>query len=90
MTDKQYIQAFLESEQRGIRKAYMQMKKPFLAFLHFRFSGLQDTDLEDAYHEAFLRLQQNILKGRLTHLVRADDYETTRRVNTTYHNVARP
>ncbi len=66
MTDSQYIQAFLESEQRGIRKAYLQIKKPFLAFLRFRFSGLQETDLEDAYHEAFLRLQQNILKGRLT------------------------
>ncbi len=66
MTDSQYIQAFLDNQQEGIYKAYTQMKKPFLAFLHSHFSGLQDTDLEDAYHEAFLRLQQNILTGRLT------------------------
>lgn len=65
-TDKKYITSFLESDQAGIRDAYKTMKWPFIAFVRSSCTQLDDIYLEDVYHESFLRMQQNILLGKLT------------------------
>lgn len=72
MTDSAYIQAFYTSNQQGIREAYDGMKERFIHFISFRCKELDDKYREDVYHEAFVQLQENILKGVIT-----DDKLTT-------------
>jgi RNA polymerase sigma factor (sigma-70 family) len=64
MTDKEIIQSFLTNNQHGIREVYYAWRKPFeLSIMRL----LPNTDdMDDAYHEAFIRLQQHILTERLT------------------------
>jgi len=71
MTDNEIIQAFLTNDQRGIREAYMAWREPFWASVHQR-TNLDELYRDDAYQEAFIRLQQHILTGRLT----ADNIQT--------------
>lgn len=66
MTDRAYIQSFLDKNQKGIREAYYGMKKRFIHFISFRCKELDAKYREDVYHEAFVRLQENILKGIIT------------------------
>ena len=64
MTDKEIIQSFLDNNQRGIREAYYAWRMPFEQSLT---RLLPKTDgMDDAYQEAFIRLQQHILTERLT------------------------
>lgn len=65
MTDTEIIQAFLTNNQQGIRWAYDAWQSSF------RYSVLSRTHIdedyiEDTYQEAFIRLQQHILTGRMT------------------------
>lgn len=65
MTDTEIIQAFLTNNQQGIRWAYDGWQSSF------RYSVLSRTHIdedyiEDTYQEAFIRLQQHILNGRMT------------------------
>lgn len=64
MTDKEIILSFLTNNQHGIREVYYAWRKPFeLSIMRL----LPNTDdMDDAYHEAFIRLQQHILTERLT------------------------
>ena len=64
--DAHYISALLKSKQSDIADAYKAMKKPFIAFVRSHCNQLESAYLEDVYHEAFIRLQQNILQGKLT------------------------
>ncbi len=66
MTDKEYIQAFYNSNQQGIRDAYVTFKKGFLKFIKYKCPQLSDIFYEDVYHEAFVAVQQNILGGKLS------------------------
>lgn len=65
MTDQEIIQAFLTNNQTVLREAYNAWKKPFEDSVAYR-THLDVDFLEDAYQEAFVRLQQHILTGRLT------------------------
>ena len=65
MTDQEIIQAFLTNNQAALREAYNTWKKPFEDSVKYR-SNLDADYMEDAYQEAFIRLQQHILTGRLT------------------------
>lgn len=65
MTDKEYIQAFYNSNQLGIREAYVTFKKDFLSFIKFKCPLLSDIFYEDVYHDAFMAVQQNILAGKI-------------------------
>lgn len=67
MTDGEYIQSFLDNNQNGIREAYDGMKERFIHFISFRCQELDAKYREDVYHEAFILLQQNILKGVITY-----------------------
>ena len=64
MTDKEIIQSFIDNNQHGIREVYYAWRVPFeQSLMHL----LPNTDdMEDAYQEAFIRLQQHILTERLT------------------------
>ena len=64
MTDKEIIQSFLDNNQRGIRQAYYAWRMPFEQSLTRLLPNTDDMD--DAYQEAFIRLQQHILTERLT------------------------
>jgi RNA polymerase sigma factor (sigma-70 family) len=64
MTDKEIIQSFLDNNQRGIREAYYAWRMPFEQSLTRLLPNMDDMD--DAYQEAFIRLQQHILTERLT------------------------
>ena len=64
MTDKEIIQSFLDNNQRGIREAYYAWRIPFEQSLTRLLPNTDDMD--DAYQEAFIRLQQHILTERLT------------------------
>ena len=64
MTDKEIIQSFLDNNQRGIREAYYTWRMPFEQSLTRLLPNTDDMD--DAYQEAFIRLQQHILTERLT------------------------
>lgn len=64
MTDKEIIQSFLDNNQRGIREAYYAWRMPFEQSLTRLLPNTDDMD--DAYQEAFIRLQQHILTERLT------------------------
>ena len=64
MTDKEIIQSFLYNNQRGIREAYYAWRMPFEQSLTRLLPNTDDMD--DAYQEAFIRLQQHILTERLT------------------------
>jgi RNA polymerase sigma factor (sigma-70 family) len=64
MTDKEIIQSFIDNNQHGIREVYYAWRVPFEQSL---MRLLPNTDdMEDAYQEAFIRLQQHILTERLT------------------------
>lgn len=65
-TDKDFIASLYNSDQTGIKQAYIMMKKPFIAFVRSHCTQLSHGYLEDVYHEAFIRMQQNILLGKLT------------------------
>lgn len=65
MTDKEIIQSFLDNNQHGIREAYYAWRIPFEQSVAYR-THLDDELMDDAYQEAFIRLQQHILTGRLT------------------------
>lgn len=65
MTDKQIIQSFLDNNQNGIRKAYYAWRIPFEQSVCYR-TQLDPDYVDDAYQEAFIRLQQHILTERLT------------------------
>ena len=64
MTDKEIIQSFIDNNQRGIREAYYAWRVPFEQSLMRLLPNTDDMD--DAYQEAFIRLQQHILTERLT------------------------
>ena len=65
MTDKEIIQSFIDNNQRGIREVYYAWRVPFEQSVSYR--TLLDVDyMDDAYQEAFIRLQQHILTERLT------------------------
>ena len=64
MTDKEIIESFLNNDQMGIRKAYYAWRMPFDQSISRLLPN--DEDREDAYQEAFIRLQQHILTERLT------------------------
>lgn len=64
MTDKEIIQSFIDNNQHGIREVYYAWRVPFEQSL---MRLLPNTgDMDDAYQEAFIRLQQHILTERLT------------------------
>lgn len=65
-SDTHYISALFASKQSVIAEAYKVMKKPFIAFVRSHCSQLDSDYYEDVYHEAFIRMQQNILQGKLT------------------------
>lgn len=65
MTDKEYIQAFYNSNQDGIKEAYVAFKKGFINFIKFKCPQLPDIFYEDVYHDAFMAVQQNILAGKI-------------------------
>ena len=65
MTDQEIIQAFIDNNQSGIRWAYYAWQSPFWSSVKQR-TNLDEDYREDAYQEAFIRLQQHILTGRLT------------------------
>lgn len=65
MTDKEYIQAFYNSNQKGIKEAYVTFKKGFINFIKFKCPQLSDIFYEDVYHDAFMAVQQNILAGKI-------------------------
>lgn len=64
MTDKEIIESFLNNDQMGIRKVYYAWRVPFEQSLMRLLPNTDDMD--DAYQEAFIRLQQHILTERLT------------------------
>ena len=64
MTDKEIIQSFLDNNQNGIREVYYAWRMPFEQSLARLLPNTDDMD--DAYQEAFIRLQQHILTERLT------------------------
>ena len=64
MTDKEIIQSFIDNNQHGIRKVYYAWRVPFEQSLMRLLPNTDDMD--DAYQEAFIRLQQHILTERLT------------------------
>lgn len=65
MTDREIIQAFIDNNQSGIRWAYYAWQSPFWISVK-QCTNLDEDYREDAYQEAFIRLQQHILTGRLT------------------------
>ena len=64
MTDKEIIQSFIDHNQHGIREVYYAWRVPFEQSLMRLLPNTDDMD--DAYQEAFIRLQQHILTERLT------------------------
>ena len=64
MTDKEIIQSFIDNNQNGIREVYYAWRAPFEQSLMRLLPNTDDMD--DAYQEAFIRLQQHILTERLT------------------------
>ena len=64
MTDKEIIQSFIDNTQHGIREVYYAWRVPFEQSLMRLLPNTDDMD--DAYQEAFIRLQQHILTERLT------------------------
>lgn len=66
MTDIQYIRAFANSDQLGMRHAYYALKDSFFWHIRSHCTQLNMNYLEDVYQEAFIRLQTNILNARLT------------------------
>lgn len=65
MTDQEIIQAFLSNNQAALREAYYAWKKPFEDSVKHR-TNIDADYMPDAYQEAFIRLQQHIMTGRLT------------------------
>ena len=65
MTDKEIIQSFQNNDQNGIREAYYAWRVPFEQSVSYR-TQLDVDYMDDAYQEAFIRLQQHILTERLT------------------------
>ena len=64
MTDNEIIQSFIDNNQYGIREVYYAWRVPFEQSLMRLLPNTDDMD--DAYQEAFIRLQQHILTERLT------------------------
>ena len=64
MTDKEIIQSFIDNNQHGICEVYYAWRVPFEQSLTRLLPNTDDMD--DAYQEAFIRLQQHILTERLT------------------------
>ena len=64
MTDKEIIQSFIDNNPHGIREVYYAWRVPFEQSLMRLLPNTDDMD--DAYQEAFIRLQQHILTERLT------------------------
>ena len=64
MTDNEIIQSFIGNNQHGIREVYYAWRVPFEQSLMRLLPNTDDMD--DAYQEAFIRLQQHILTERLT------------------------
>ena len=64
MTDKEIIQSFIDNNQHGIREVYYAWRVPFEQSIMRLLPNTEDMD--DAYQEAFIRLQQHILTERLT------------------------
>jgi RNA polymerase sigma factor (sigma-70 family) len=64
MTDKEIIQSFIDNNQHGIREVYYAWRVPFEQSVMRLLPNTDDMD--DAYQEAFIRLQQHILTERLT------------------------
>ena len=64
MTDKEIIQSFIDNNQHGLREVYYAWRVPFEQSLMRLLPNTDDMD--DAYQEAFIRLQQHILTERLT------------------------
>lgn len=65
MTDKEIIRSFIENNQKGIREVYYAWRMPFEQSISLR-THLDMNYMDDAYQEAFVRLQQHILTERLT------------------------
>ena len=64
MTDKEILHSFIDNNQHGIREVYYAWRVPFEQSLMRLLPNTDDMD--DAYQEAFIRLQQHILTERLT------------------------
>ena len=64
MTDKEIIQSFIDNNQHGLREVYYAWRVPFEQSIMRLLPNTDDMD--DAYQEAFIRLQQHILTERLT------------------------
>ena len=64
MTDEEIIQSFIDNNQYGIREVYYAWRVPFEQSIMRLLPNTDDMD--DAYQEAFIRLQQHILTDRLT------------------------
>ena len=64
MTDEEIIQSFIDNNQYGIREVYYAWRVPFEQSIIRLLPNTDDMD--DAYQEAFIRLQQHILTDRLT------------------------
>ena len=64
MTDKEIIQSFIDTNQRGIREAYYAWRVPFEQSVSHLLPNTED--MADAYQEAFIRLQKHILTERIT------------------------
>lgn len=64
MTDKEIIQSFIDNNQHSIREVYYAWRVPFEQSIMRLLPNTDDMD--DAYQEAFIRLQQHILTERLT------------------------
>ena len=65
MTDKEIIKSFIDNDQHGIREVYYAWRIPFEQSVVYR-THLDVELVDDAYQEAFIRLQQHILTERLT------------------------
>ena len=65
MTDQEIIRSFIENNQKGIREVYYAWRMPFEQSISLR-THLDMNYMDDAYQEAFVRLQQHILTERLT------------------------
>ena len=66
MTDKEIIEAFLNSDEKKIRDAYVQLRPLFDRYVRNHCTYFNMNYLEDAYQDAIIRLQTNILSERIT------------------------
>lgn len=66
MTDEEYIEAFLEEDQRAFSQFYVQKEKDFKGAISKHFRILNPEFLADVYQDAIIRMWENIKKRKLT------------------------